>query len=63
MMSKTFSFPVFAFSNFDDIHSSSERLAELTGPLLLKLKVALDGTSSMKLKLKLSLMKISSLVL
>lgn len=62
-MSEVFSFPVFALSNFDSIHSSSERSDELTGPLLLKLKVALDGTSRMKLKLKLTLMKISSLVL
>lgn len=63
MVSKAFFFPVFALGNFDGIHSSSETSTELTRPFLLKLKVALDGTSCMKLKLKLTLMKISSLVL
>lgn len=36
-VSKAFYFPVFALSNFDYIHSSSERLAGLTRPLFLKL--------------------------
>lgn len=62
-VSKACYFPVFALCNFDGIHSSSERLAGLTGPLFWKLKVRLDGASSMKLELKLTLMKIRSLML